>query len=185
MADDLTPWSDARHALEATAFEAVREVLRTFPGSAERNAVVWRGVTAYGAVVGPELERLRAELAEAVTGWREGARLIEALVEQVRDAEAGWATARKDLDAAEARTFRLWLCWRNARNRVRSYRDGLRLVMENEAKAEAAIERVRAWLFIADEVDVTDWQRGYRAAAERAYAALDTPTPTEETGDTP
>lgn len=63
--DDLTPWSDVQHALEVTAFEAVRKVIRTFPGGAERNAVVWRGVRAYGAVVGRELERLRKERDDA------------------------------------------------------------------------------------------------------------------------
>jgi hypothetical protein len=32
--------------------------------------------------------------------------------------------------------------------------------------------RVRAAVHVADEEDVTDWQRGYRACAERVIAAL-------------
>lgn len=39
-------------------------------------------------------------------------------------------------------------------------------------QAEAAIERVRAALHVADEDDVTDWQRGYRACSRHALAAL-------------
>lgn len=50
--------------------------------------------------------------------------------------------------------------------------------------AEAAITRVRGAIHVADDTDVTDWQRGYRACAERALAALDGPkeTPCSRTG---
>lgn len=44
-------------------------------------------------------------------------------------------------------------------------------------RAEATVARVRAAVHIADEQDVTDWQRGYRACAERALAALDQSAP--------
>lgn len=50
------------------------------------------------------------------------------------------------------------------------------------AAAEAALARVREAVHIADPDDATDWQRGYRACAERAHAALDTrPTATQAT----
>lgn len=47
---------------------------------------------------------------------------------------------------------------------------------ERVEQAEAAIERVRAAVHIADDEDVTDWQRGYRACAIVATQALDEPT---------
>lgn len=40
-------------------------------------------------------------------------------------------------------------------------------------RAEAAIARVRAAIHIADAEDVTDWQRGYRACANRVVSELD------------
>ncbi|MFI0827215.1 hypothetical protein ACH4Q7_22480 [Streptomyces roseolus] len=44
---------------------------------------------------------------------------------------------------------------------------------ERAQRGEAAIERVRTAAHIADDRDVTDWQRGYRAAVTRILAALD------------
>jgi hypothetical protein len=63
--------------------------------------------------------------------------------------------------------------------RIRAALDG---VPEPDAAAatrpgEAAIARVRAAVHIADDEDVTDWQRGYRACAVNALAALDQPAP--------
>ena len=39
-------------------------------------------------------------------------------------------------------------------------------------EARAIVERVRDAAAIADATDVTDWQRGYRACADRVLAAL-------------
>jgi hypothetical protein len=39
-------------------------------------------------------------------------------------------------------------------------------------QAEAAVERARTAVHIADDEDVTDWQRGYRACSVRALGAL-------------
>ena len=39
-------------------------------------------------------------------------------------------------------------------------------------EARAIVERVRNAAAIADATDVTDWQRGYRACADRVLAAL-------------
>ncbi|RSS59824.1 hypothetical protein [Streptomyces sp. WAC01280] len=39
-------------------------------------------------------------------------------------------------------------------------------------EARAIVERVRNAVAIADATDVTDWQRGYRACADRVLAAL-------------
>jgi hypothetical protein len=44
-----------------------------------------------------------------------------------------------------------------------------------DTRAEAAIERVRAAVHIADDEDTTDWQRGYRACSVNALRALDEP----------
>lgn len=41
-----------------------------------------------------------------------------------------------------------------------------------QRRAAKRDERVREAANIADAVDVTDWQRGYRACAERVHAAL-------------
>lgn len=40
------------------------------------------------------------------------------------------------------------------------------------ANDHAALDRARAAAHVADDHDVTDWQRGYRACAERVLAAL-------------
>jgi hypothetical protein len=48
------------------------------------------------------------------------------------------------------------------------------------ARAEAAITHVLTAIHIADDEDVTDWQRGYRACAVNARRALDQPTPAAE-----
>lgn len=45
------------------------------------------------------------------------------------------------------------------------------------ARAEAAIARVRAVVHVADDEDVTDWQRGFRACSVVTLAALDEPAP--------
>ncbi|WP_328941563.1 hypothetical protein OG259_07770 [Streptomyces sp. NBC_00250] len=42
-------------------------------------------------------------------------------------------------------------------------------------EARATVERVREAVAIADDTDVTDWQRGYRACVGRVLAALDGP----------
>ncbi|WP_405019577.1 hypothetical protein OHV05_24575 [Kitasatospora sp. NBC_00070] len=57
---------------------------------------------------------------------------------------------------------------------VGSLHRALGTVGQSAAKcdAEAKLDAVRNALHIADAADVTDWQRGYRAAAERALAAL-------------
>ncbi|MFF2520192.1 hypothetical protein [Streptomyces sp. NPDC058086] len=44
----------------------------------------------------------------------------------------------------------------------------------------AVIRRVRTAVHVADDRDVTDWQRGYQACSERALAALDQPAGAEE-----
>jgi len=41
-----------------------------------------------------------------------------------------------------------------------------------DCEARAIVERVRNAAAIADATDVTDWQRGYRACADRVLAAL-------------
>jgi hypothetical protein len=43
------------------------------------------------------------------------------------------------------------------------------------ARAEAAITRVRNAVHVADDEDVTDWQRGFRACSVVALQALDAP----------
>lgn len=53
----------------------------------------------------------------------------------------------------------------------------VQLIVPELERAEAAVARIRAAVHIADDQDVTDWQRGYRACAERAIAALDQPAP--------
>jgi hypothetical protein len=53
----------------------------------------------------------------------------------------------------------------------------LRRLTASPGRAEAAIASVRAAVHIADDEDVTDWQRGYRACAVNALAALDQPAP--------
>ncbi|MEK9524048.1 hypothetical protein MIU24_32445 [Streptomyces venezuelae] len=42
-------------------------------------------------------------------------------------------------------------------------------------EARAIAERVRTAVAIADDTDVTDWQRGYRACTARVLAALEDP----------
>lgn len=186
--EDLTPWNDARHALEATAFEGVREVLRTFPGSAERNAVVWRGVQAYGAVVGPELERLRTELAKAHSKKALGRSLAE------MRAFAGRETARADRAEAERDELRRMydeLCAAMSRTGDRlastvAERDTLKAdhaacaqINAWYVKAEAAVERVRARCRAEQPASAYD-TTAYDLATD-ILAALDTPTPAEET----
>lgn len=43
-------------------------------------------------------------------------------------------------------------------------------------RTEAVLARIREAAHIADDEDVTDWQRGYRACADRIRAALEEPT---------
>jgi len=55
--------------------------------------------------------------------------------------------------------------------------DGKRAVADAVLKAGsdgacAIVERVRNAAAIADDTDVTDWQRGYRACADRVHSAL-------------
>lgn len=50
---------------------------------------------------------------------------------------------------------------------------GLRCgIQEERRRHRATIGRVRAAVHVADAMDVTDWQRGYRACSERALAAI-------------
>lgn len=51
--------------------------------------------------------------------------------------------------------------------------DQLRAEVE---RLRAAVQRARDAAHIADAEDITDWQRGYRACADRFTAALDGPT---------
>lgn len=53
----------------------------------------------------------------------------------------------------------------------------VQLIVPDLEHAEAALARVRAAVHIADDEDVTDWQRGYRACAVNAIRALDQPAP--------
>jgi hypothetical protein len=53
----------------------------------------------------------------------------------------------------------------------------LRALTAAPRTAEATLTRVLTAIHIADDEDVTDWQRGYRACATNARRALDDPTP--------
>jgi hypothetical protein len=55
-----------------------------------------------------------------------------------------------------------------------------REVRERGERAEAAVAAAHAAVVIADAEDVTDWQRGYRACADRVRAALATDTDPQE-----
>lgn len=65
--------------------------------------------------------------------------------------------------------------------RSENARDALRHRAE---RAEAAITRVRAAIHVADDEDVTDWQRGFRACSIVALQALDQPEPAPDTAAT-
>ena len=49
------------------------------------------------------------------------------------------------------------------------------LAVQRAEAAEGALNRVRLAVFIADDEDVTDWQRGFRSCAGRVLFELDTP----------
>lgn len=53
----------------------------------------------------------------------------------------------------------------------------VQLIVPDLERAEAAITRVRAVVHVADDEDVTDWQRGFRACSVVTLAALDKPAP--------
>lgn len=53
----------------------------------------------------------------------------------------------------------------------------LRRLTASPGRAEVVIASVRAAVHIADDEDVTDWQRGYRACAVNVFAALNQPAP--------
>lgn len=73
------------------------------------------------------------------------------------------------------------------RDQLRRERDGIsRMYLTAMADLGIAINRldhVRSAVHIADDEDVTDWQRGYRACAERALTALDA-RPADDTAAT-
>lgn len=48
-----------------------------------------------------------------------------------------------------------------------------------------AVDRVRAVVHVADDEDVTDWQRGFRACSVAALRALDEPAPAPDTTTPP
>lgn len=52
--------------------------------------------------------------------------------------------------------------------------DAVLAVRDRELEqVRAEVQRVRDAIHVADNEDVTDWQRGYRACSERALNALD------------
>lgn len=85
--------------------------------------------------------------------------------------------------------------WREEKQRAEQAEDLLRIAHDTSNKSEAeraravrraerakaAIARVRAAVHVADDEDITDWQRGYRACAVNAIHALDEPTPAPDT----
>jgi hypothetical protein len=73
--------------------------------------------------------------------------------------EASSAALPEGRDEAIVAHFRLYLQWCHQRERADS--------------AEATVQRGRDAIHIADADDITDWQRGYRALANRVSAALD------------
>ena len=86
-------------------YDAVYAVIQHWPGSAERNAVIWRAVTAYEAVVTPELERLRAILAALDCDNEDGAECPhEAETEQLRAELVGAQGQRDDYRATLKRS---------------------------------------------------------------------------------
>jgi hypothetical protein len=62
-----------------------------------------------------------------------------------------------------------------ARDRIATFLHAL--AAEPPHAADAAVERVRAAVHIADDEDTTDWQRGYRACSVNALRALGEPAP--------
>jgi hypothetical protein len=51
--------------------------------------------------------------------------------------------------------------------------NSLRIAREERDAAEAKLAEIRAACAVADPVDVTDWQRGYRACSDRILAIVD------------
>lgn len=130
------------------------------------------------AVVQPELDERDDEIARL----REALRLTDAMREENLDVATAAIhrveQAEADMRAAVAEGGRLTVL-RNAADAMARIR--LRMVntqRQRTERAEAALERVREVIHIADRADVTDWQRGYRACADRvvgAVLALDQP----------
>jgi hypothetical protein len=65
--DDTAPFHSSVPPHQRAGYEAVYEVIRRFPGSAERNGVVWRAVEAYRAAAEAEIERrVREQVARQI-----------------------------------------------------------------------------------------------------------------------
>ncbi|MFE9738854.1 hypothetical protein [Streptomyces sp. NPDC006477] len=101
------------------------------------------------------------------------------------DAETPLQAARASIDLRDAVIAQLKLRSEIAEAKAREL-DGAAdiavraIQLMNAAGAErdaarATVERVQDAVHIADDADVTDWQRGYRACADRVLAALKPP----------
>lgn len=141
-------------------------------GQLARRADRNRFADAAMTVVQPELDRQAAAFNAAIVSTASDAmehRLcnmtLMGVVQRAEQAEA-------DMRAAVAEGGRLTVL-RNAADAMARIR--LRMVntqRQRTERAEAALERVREAIHIADRADVTDWQRGYRACADHVVAAV-------------
>jgi hypothetical protein len=102
--------------------------------------------------------------------------LTRAIAEAVRNTPTGIGTDRVPLDKMTSDHLdALYARLDTLQHVAAGNKRHVELIVPDLERAEATIDRVRAAVYIADDIVVTDWQRGYRACAQNALTALDQP----------
>jgi hypothetical protein len=198
--DDDPATAPERQPAYDAVYAYIRQLGDEMPGSKiQRNAIIWHAVAAAldamdASPATPEqaaaadedpqrttrrdalrnlLHRIDRGVTRGIHFTPDEARLLRQHVEaEIRDADTARAVARSNLRHVQTivpEIDRLTAELEDAEQRATGF-------LAERDQAQAAIERVRAAVHIADDEDRTDWQRGFRACSVVALGALDEPT---------